>query len=80
MDHYLFMVKLELLGQIPPSSFATNPIHSFLFTDKSSSKKNCGDILVPEVVYKCTKFIEDQGITDGIYRISGVTSNIKKLK
>lgn len=29
---------------------------------------------------KCTDFIETHGIVDGIYRISGVASNIKKLK
>ena len=36
--------------------------------------------LVPFVLTKCTDFIETHGIVDGIYRISGVASNIKKLK
>lgn len=28
----------------------------------------------------CAEFIEEYGIVDGIYRLSGVTSNIQKLR
>ena len=35
---------------------------------------------VPEVIVRCAKFIEEFGLTDGIYRISGITSNIKRLR
>jgi len=35
---------------------------------------------VPEILTKCTKFVEDHGMVDGIYRISGIASNIKRLK
>lgn len=36
---------------------------------------------VPETISRCSKFIEVHGVAaDGIYRISGVTSNIKRLK
>lgn len=35
---------------------------------------------VPEVVKICTEFIETHGVVDGIYRLSGVTSNIQYLR
>nr|XP_050034927.1 uncharacterized protein LOC126531447 isoform X1 [Dermacentor andersoni] len=35
---------------------------------------------VPLVLSSCAKFIEQFGIVDGIYRLSGVTSNIQKLR
>lgn len=37
-------------------------------------------ISVPMVLKCCTEFIESHGIVDGIYRLSGVTSNIQKLR
>lgn len=36
--------------------------------------------LVPMVLKCCAEFIETRGIVDGIYRLSGVTSNIQKLR
>ncbi|KAM4547185.1 rho GTPase-activating protein 31 [Fundulus diaphanus] len=35
---------------------------------------------VPQVLQKCAEFIEKYGIVDGIYRLSGVTSNIQRLR
>ncbi|XP_050315828.1 GTPase-activating protein CdGAPr isoform X2 [Anthonomus grandis grandis] len=35
---------------------------------------------VPTVLKSCAEFIEANGIVDGIYRLSGVTSNIQKLR
>uniref|UniRef100_A0A673MQR8 Rho GTPase-activating protein 31-like n=1 Tax=Sinocyclocheilus rhinocerous TaxID=307959 RepID=A0A673MQR8_9TELE len=35
---------------------------------------------VPYVLKTCTEFIEKHGIVDGIYRLSGITSNIQKLR
>ncbi|KAM9175313.1 rho GTPase-activating protein 32 [Mergus octosetaceus] len=35
---------------------------------------------VPQVLKSCTEFIEKYGIVDGIYRLSGVASNIQKLR
>ena len=35
---------------------------------------------VPKVLTQCSQFIESHGIVDGIYRVSGIASNIKKLK
>ncbi|XP_034970661.2 rho GTPase-activating protein 31 isoform X1 [Zootoca vivipara] len=35
---------------------------------------------VPPVLRSCAEFIETHGIVDGIYRLSGVTSNIQKLR
>ncbi|XP_068097958.1 rho GTPase-activating protein 33 isoform X3 [Hyperolius riggenbachi] len=35
---------------------------------------------VPRVLVSCTQFIEKFGIVDGIYRLSGVSSNIQKLR
>ena len=35
---------------------------------------------LPEVLLQCTSFVEKHGMVDGVYRISGVASNIKRLK
>ncbi|XP_026111040.1 rho GTPase-activating protein 31-like isoform X1 [Carassius auratus] len=35
---------------------------------------------VPYVLKTCAEFIEKHGIVDGIYRLSGITSNIQKLR
>uniref|UniRef100_A0A3B3CR47 Rho-GAP domain-containing protein n=1 Tax=Oryzias melastigma TaxID=30732 RepID=A0A3B3CR47_ORYME len=35
---------------------------------------------VPQVLTKCAEFIEKHGIVDGIYRLSGITSNIQRLR
>ncbi|XP_076869218.1 uncharacterized protein arhgap33 isoform X2 [Brachyhypopomus gauderio] len=35
---------------------------------------------VPQVLKSCSEFIEKHGIVDGIYRHSGVSSNIQKLR
>ncbi|XP_069802448.1 rho GTPase-activating protein 31 [Dendropsophus ebraccatus] len=35
---------------------------------------------VPLVLKSCAEFIEEYGVVDGIYRLSGVTSNIQKLR
>uniref|UniRef100_A0AAY5ELJ3 Rho GTPase activating protein 33 n=1 Tax=Electrophorus electricus TaxID=8005 RepID=A0AAY5ELJ3_ELEEL len=40
---------------------------------------NCGQD-VPQVLWSCSEFIEKHGIVDGIYRHSGVSSNIQKLR
>lgn len=36
--------------------------------------------LVPQVVKSCAEFIEKNGVVDGIYRLSGISSNIQKLR
>ncbi|CAH6792337.1 Arhgap31 [Phodopus roborovskii] len=35
---------------------------------------------IPYVLKSCAEFIETHGIVDGIYRLSGVTSNIQRLR
>ncbi|KAL1260648.1 hypothetical protein QQF64_008475 [Cirrhinus molitorella] len=35
---------------------------------------------VPQVIRSCTEFIERRGVVDGIYRLSGISSNIQKLR
>uniref|UniRef100_H3ABC7 Rho GTPase activating protein 33 n=1 Tax=Latimeria chalumnae TaxID=7897 RepID=H3ABC7_LATCH len=35
---------------------------------------------VPQVLKSCSGFIEKHGIVDGIYRLSGISSNIQKLR
>ena len=37
-------------------------------------------VLVPLVLTKCAEVIEKNGIVDGIYRLSGMSSNIQKLR
>ncbi|XP_019739240.1 uncharacterized protein LOC109524090 [Hippocampus comes] len=35
---------------------------------------------VPQVLRCCSQFVEEHGVVDGIYRLSGVSSNIQKLR
>uniref|UniRef100_A0A8C7MH64 Rho GTPase activating protein 32a n=1 Tax=Oncorhynchus kisutch TaxID=8019 RepID=A0A8C7MH64_ONCKI len=35
---------------------------------------------VPQVIKCCTEFIERHGVVDGMYRLSGISSNIQKLR
>ncbi|XP_023555611.1 rho GTPase-activating protein 30 isoform X2 [Octodon degus] len=35
---------------------------------------------VPQVLKSCAEFVEEHGVVDGIYRLSGVSSNIQKLR
>uniref|UniRef100_A0A4W3GLH6 Rho-GAP domain-containing protein n=1 Tax=Callorhinchus milii TaxID=7868 RepID=A0A4W3GLH6_CALMI len=35
---------------------------------------------VPQVVQSCAEFIEQHGVVQGIYRLSGVASKIQKLR
>ncbi|XP_036393690.1 rho GTPase-activating protein 32 [Megalops cyprinoides] len=35
---------------------------------------------VPQVLRSCTEFIEKHGVVDGMYRLSGIASNIQKLR
>ena len=36
--------------------------------------------LVPNALVACTDFIEKEAMVDGVYRISGIASNIKRLR
>ncbi|XP_053515310.1 rho GTPase-activating protein 30 isoform X2 [Artibeus jamaicensis] len=35
---------------------------------------------VPQVLRTCAEFVEEYGVVDGIYRLSGVSSNIQRLR
>ncbi|XP_045550203.1 uncharacterized protein si:dkeyp-68b7.12 isoform X2 [Salmo salar] len=35
---------------------------------------------IPQVLRSCSEFIEEHGVVDGIYRLSGVSSNTQKLR
>ncbi|XP_053856921.1 rho GTPase-activating protein 30 [Vidua macroura] len=35
---------------------------------------------VPQVLRSCTEFVEQHGVVDGIYRLSGVSSNTQRLR
>ena len=35
---------------------------------------------MPQVVSVCCNFIEVRGLVDGVYRLSGISSNIQRLK
>jgi len=37
-------------------------------------------VAVPLVLKSCAEVIEAEGIVDGIYRLSGVASNIQRLR
>ncbi|KAM3829288.1 rho GTPase-activating protein 33 [Vipera latastei] len=47
--------------------------------DLGEHLKNSGSD-VPQVLRSCSDFIEKHGIVDGIYRVSGVSSNIQRLR
>ncbi|XP_007430617.1 rho GTPase-activating protein 33 [Python bivittatus] len=47
--------------------------------DLGEHLKNSGSD-VPQVLRSCSDFIEKHGIVDGIYRLSGVSSNIQRLR
>uniref|UniRef100_A0A3B3T0W9 Rho-GAP domain-containing protein n=1 Tax=Paramormyrops kingsleyae TaxID=1676925 RepID=A0A3B3T0W9_9TELE len=47
--------------------------------DLTEHLKNSGQD-VPQVLKCCAEFIEKHGIVDGIYRLSGITSNIQRLR
>ncbi|XP_066494695.1 rho GTPase-activating protein 33 [Tiliqua scincoides] len=47
--------------------------------DLGEHLKNAGSD-VPQVLRSCSDFIEKHGIVDGIYRLSGVSSNIQRLR
>ena len=36
--------------------------------------------VVPQVLQSCAEFIEQHGVVQGIYRLSGVASKIQKLR
>ena len=42
--------------------------------------KNDPPFSVPKVLKHCSMFIEARGIVDGIYRLSGISSNIQRLR
>uniref|UniRef100_A0A8C5QTP9 Rho GTPase-activating protein 33 n=1 Tax=Leptobrachium leishanense TaxID=445787 RepID=A0A8C5QTP9_9ANUR len=48
-------------------------------TDLGEHLLNSGED-VPRVLSSCAQFLEKYGIVDGIYRLSGVSSNIQKLR
>ncbi|XP_063292643.1 rho GTPase-activating protein 33 isoform X2 [Pelobates fuscus] len=48
-------------------------------TDLGEHLLNSGED-VPKVLSSCSQFLEKFGIVDGIYRLSGVSSNIQKLR
>ncbi|KAG5676050.1 hypothetical protein PVAND_005904 [Polypedilum vanderplanki] len=47
--------------------------------DLSEHLMNSG-LDIPQVLKSCAEFIEQFGIVDGVYRLSGITSNIQKLR
>lgn len=47
---------------------------------KRKKRKEITRFVVPTVLTCCAEFIEKHGLVDGIYRLSGVTSNIQKLR
>ncbi|XP_040556421.1 rho GTPase-activating protein 33-like [Gallus gallus] len=47
----------------------------------ASSEISCGpDLAWMEVLQSCAEFIEQHGVVQGIYRLSGVASRIQKLR
>ncbi len=58
-------------------------VNDFLLRDVSSYSilfHSYSFLLVPLVLEMCSSVIEEHGIVDGIYRLSGITSNMQKLR
>ena len=51
-----------------------------MFSDYLLLIGDCIALQVPRVLVHCAEFIEKRGMIDGIYRLSGVASNIQKLR
>uniref|UniRef100_A0A672ZPB6 Rho GTPase activating protein 31 n=1 Tax=Sphaeramia orbicularis TaxID=375764 RepID=A0A672ZPB6_9TELE len=51
-----------------------------LAAQKKKTPKTAESSFFPQVLKKCAEFIEEHGIVDGIYRLSGITSNIQRLR
>lgn len=53
---------------------------SHIMCQKGCSSNILSKPLVPQVLKSCTEFIEKHGVVDGMYRLSGIASNIQKLR
>ncbi|CAG2172493.1 unnamed protein product [Oppiella nova] len=63
-------LQLEFVPLCPPQVFGAD-LCEHLFDSRHE---------IPEVLRICTQFIERRGFLDGIYRLSGIASNIAKLR
>ncbi|RMB88265.1 hypothetical protein DUI87_35377 [Hirundo rustica rustica] len=61
----------EAQGRLPERLFGCDPLREHL-------QRSGQD--VPQVLRSCTEFVEQHGVVDGIYRLSGVSSNIQRLR
>lgn len=57
-----------------------NNVTTRVFGKDLQELSNSTGLEVPEVLLRCTKFVEEYGLVDGIYRVSGIASNIKRLR
>ena len=65
------------------STFSENPsvnIKKICFNDFMCRNLTSGLFSVPQVLRICTQFIEEFGVINGIYRASGISSNIQRIK
>lgn len=74
------MIILIILLSKPLCSSYSYLFLSLFFTLFSLSSNVCLSVSVPHVLRSCSIFIEEHGIVDGIYRLSGVSSNTQKLR
>uniref|UniRef100_A0A9J8B4D6 Rho GTPase-activating protein 32 n=1 Tax=Cyprinus carpio carpio TaxID=630221 RepID=A0A9J8B4D6_CYPCA len=64
----LFPPYLEMESVKQDSAWAPDPFNPYRLNS------------VPQVLKSCTEFIEKHGVVDGMYRLSGIASNIQKLR
>lgn len=62
-------------GEAPPTCLAAPPTQDLT----CPALTHCF-LPVPQVLRCCSEFIEAHGVVDGIYRLSGVSSNIQRLR
>ncbi|TKS83990.1 Rho GTPase-activating protein 31 [Collichthys lucidus] len=74
---------MKLLGRTPQvwrKDGLNSCSYKMLSVERQPLYVNVTVDIVPQVLKKCAEFIEEHGIVDGIYRLSGVTSNIQRLR
>ncbi|TKS83978.1 Rho GTPase-activating protein 31 [Collichthys lucidus] len=76
-------IRMKLLGRTPQvwrKDGLNSCSYKMLSVERQPLYVNVTVDIVPQVLKKCAEFIEEHGIVDGIYRLSGVTSNIQRLR
>ena len=75
---HLYLLKAKGVNQSHASLKTGAAAEAGLESGAQLSAGPCS--VVPQVVQSCAEFIEQHGVVQGIYRLSGVASKIQKLR